>query len=386
MSLIERYFSTSSAGAGDGTTWADRAALFSAGNWSTVITGFNFAGSDALRARIGPGTYTCSQQLSTALFANAPNVTNPLFMGGSDSSGNLLTPPAPTWTADQPTFDDSTLPVIATTTNVQTLSMSSTICFPRLIKFTASGRNGAMLNAALDWCVGINSTANSSAITLAVTQGQARNSVLSCTGSSYQSILRATSNSFFDNVRVVGVTGSSGNRDGVEWAGTSQLTIFTRICSINNGGRGFVYSGSNVGVGVPILQSVFANNGGAGIEFPNTASQTNNQDIARCMITGNGGYGINSGGSNTNIMSSRNRLRDNTSGNYNTWSNYPKRDDYTTDSDDASEYVDSGSGDYRIKNTATIWGSGYGVSEQAASGSGGLLLPRGLTGGFTRSN
>ena len=36
MSLITRYFSTAS-GAGDGTTWADRAALFAAGAWSSVI-------------------------------------------------------------------------------------------------------------------------------------------------------------------------------------------------------------------------------------------------------------------------------------------------------------------------------------------------------------
>src|SRR5689334_12015839 len=102
MAITTRYFSTTGAGAADGTTWADRAALFSAGNWSTVITGFNFAGTDSMVARVGPGNYTCSQSLASGLFANPPTIANPLILHACDSSGNLIDPPSPTWTADLP--------------------------------------------------------------------------------------------------------------------------------------------------------------------------------------------------------------------------------------------------------------------------------------------
>ena len=74
MAIVTRYFSTASAGAGDGTTWANRAILFTGGAWSTVITGFAFNGSDSMVARIGPGTYTVTVGMASGLFAN-PTVT-----------------------------------------------------------------------------------------------------------------------------------------------------------------------------------------------------------------------------------------------------------------------------------------------------------------------
>ncbi len=74
-----------------------------------------------------------------------------------------------------------------------------------------------------------------------------------------------------------------------------------------------------------------------------------------------------------------NRLRDNgTSGNFTGTGNWPTTENsvnYTTDSDDATELVNVAGGDYRIKNTATIWGMGFGVSEQpAASTAGGSFV------------
>ncbi len=88
MATVTRYFSTAGAGTADGTSWANRAALFSGGAWSTVITGFNFTGSDSLECRIGPGSYTITASLASGLFANAPTVSNPLILQGCDSSGS----------------------------------------------------------------------------------------------------------------------------------------------------------------------------------------------------------------------------------------------------------------------------------------------------------
>ncbi len=372
MALVTRYFSTSSAGAADGTTWSDRAALFTTGNWSSVITGFAFNASDALECRIGPGSYTCSQTLASGLFSNPPTATNFLLMVGSDSSGNRLAIPSPSWVSAQAAFDDSTLPVIATTTNSATLNLAFTSFV--LLKCTASGRNGAMVSAgqSFEWCVMTNSTANSAANAMTVTSGQSvTNCVASCTGSAYASVVSISSGSPMSNVRVVGNAGSSGNRDGIIFVGTGTRTILSRITCLSNGGRGFAYTGSTASVSLSILSSVFAGNAGDQILFPNTASQTSITEVMNCMITGGSAYGINPGGTNTNLLVTQCRLRDNTSNNFNTFGNYPTDlNNYTTDSDDATEYVNTATGDYRIKNTATIWGQGYGVADEAASGGG----------------
>lgn len=369
MALTDRYFSTSSAGAADGTTWNDRAALFSAGNWSTVLTGFDF-GANGMRAIVGPGSYTCSQQLSSGVFTTAsPATSTPLIFHGADSSGNLLDPPDPNWTSDIGAWDDSSLPVIASTTNIITITQASTLM--RLMKFTASGRNGALIstNAGIEWCVITNTTANTAAIALLTGGTPVFNSVLSCTGSSYSTVWQDGTSYFGHNNRIVGVTGSSGNRDGIAGAGGTSTMDFMTV--ISNGGRGIAYTGTSTTVNWRLMNCLIANNGGDGIQFPNTALQTGRNYLHHLMVTGNGGYGLNPGGTNTYFVVSDCRARDNTSGNTNITNNYPLSSLYTTDSDDATEYVNSGSGNYQIKSGATIHGRGYGVSEQASSGSGG---------------
>jgi hypothetical protein len=104
--------------------------------------------------------------------------------------------------------------------------------------------------------------------------------------------------------------------------------------------------------------------------LPSTASATGTYIIEDCQITGNGGYGVNPQGA-APVMVGHCRLRDNSSGNLNSLLNYPTDlDNYTTDSDDATEYVDFAGGDLRIKNTAATWGQGFGVSDEEAAGGG----------------
>lgn len=86
------------------------------------------------------------------------------------------------------------------------------------------------------------------------------------------------------------------------------------------------------------------------------------------MLTGNGAYGLNYQ-TNAQVFASGNRFRDNSSGNINGLANYPTDfDNYTTDAADSDDYVDAANGDFRIKNTAAIWGQGYGVSDEPAAG------------------
>lgn len=378
MAVVTRYFSTSSAGAADGTTWDDRAALFSAGNWSSVITGFNFSGTDSLRAYIGPGSYTCSQSLASGLFTNAPTSANPLILQGCDGSGVALTVPDPDWTSDQPAWDDSTLPVIASTTNVITVNLAW--CGLILIKFTASGRNGSVISTfmGMEWCVVTNSTANTSATALtfnATSSGHIYGSVLSCTGSSYDTVVSTGTYEPIDNTRIVGVTGSSGNRRGLTL--TANSVTLHRCTVVSNGGEGVISTSTGTSQSTRLYRCVVANNGDAGVKANSTASQVDLFDVRSCMVTGNGAAGVDGNSAAGRMLVTHSRLRDNTSGNFAGMGNWP--DDllnYTTDAADADDYVDAPGGDFRIKIGSLIWGQGFGVSDQPAGVA--LLAGRGL--------
>jgi hypothetical protein len=370
MAIVTRYFSTSGAGAADGTAWADRAALFSGGNWSSVITGFNFSGSDSLVCLIGPGSYTCSQSLASGLFSNAPTINNGLFLYGADSSGNELEPPDPDWTSNQADWDTSGIPSIDTTTNIGTLALQQT--YLKMLKFTASGRTsaGGVVSSVrhATWCCIENSASNTAAQTLTmVANATTSNCIIKATGSSYTSVVSLSNSSLLANCRIIGVAGSSGTRHGIQQSVTSGgISIVSGCTSINNGGCGFSLISANANPSFSLLNCVFANNGSDGCQHTSTTSTSAPSQIRNCMITGNGGWGINA---NSNLLYiESNRLRDNTSGNVTGMLNFPNTNNFTTDSDDATEYVNSGSGDYRIKGTAAIWGEGYGVSDEPATG------------------
>lgn len=374
MAVVTRYFSTAAAGDGLGLDWDNRAQLHNAGTWSTVLTGFDFSGSDSLLCLIGPGTHTITTNaLASGLFSNPPSLANPLVLHGCDSSGVALEPPDAGWVSAEAAWDDSTLPVLATTTNIRTFNAALHTVFARLIKLTGSGCNQPMSTGVhFDWCTITNSTSNAS--TQAQSSGILTNCVLQCTGSAYAAVAGVNSVAHF-NSRFVGVTGSSGNRHGVNIDGNG-FNVIAGCTVVGCAGNGIHYASGNTTQSGLIINSTIANNGANGILLNSTASQTLNWTIRNNCITGNGAYGIDA--SAARVFSANNRLRDNTSGNYTNFGNHPTDLDYTTDSDDATEYVDSGAGDYRIKNTAAIWGGGYGAGDEPASGGGSSLHLGGL--------
>jgi hypothetical protein len=368
MAVVTRYFGVTGAGAADGTTWADRAALFSAGNWSTVITGFNFSGSDSLKCLIGPGTHTASQALAAGLFANAPTVANPLLLCACDGSGNLLAVPDPDWTSDQPAWDASTLPVLATTTDIATSSLANVWWY--LIKFTSSGRaSGSVLSNGngINWCVVINSTSGASAAAVTASAASVMNSYFSCTGSSYDTIYAQGNAASVFNCRIQGVAGSSGNRRGITISSFAAGPIdMTTV--VGCGGDAVVVTSTSASQTLRVQRSVLANNGGAGLKANSTASQLSNYFTLGCMVTGNGGWGLD-GQSAARWFAAGNRLRDNTSGNFTGMGNYPTDlGNYTTDAADSDDYVDAANGDFRIKAGSAIHGMGFGVSDQPTTG------------------
>jgi hypothetical protein len=383
VAIVNRYFSTSSAGAADGTSWANRAVLFSGGVWSTVLTQFaGFAGSDSLVALIGPGSYAITANLVSSSFTGvggtAPTAANPLILHGCDSSGNALAPPDPDWTSDQPAWDASGLPSLESSTNISIVNLTNCVC--RLLSFIGSGNTTnsviASNTSSVDWC----SIACSSSHTSASGVGSISsltNSVVTMSGTAYNVAASALD---VLNSRLAGnASASSGNRYG--WSSTTAQPTLRGSTFLNHPGGGIVSTASSTAFLLTAIHNTITNNGGDGITLTSTASQTAICRILHNYIANNGGYGINAASSRA--LCFRNRLRDNTSGNLNSFSNYPTTlDNYTTDSDDATEFANSGSGDYRIKSGSAISGSGYGVSDQPAAGGSSIFLPRGMFGGF----
>lgn len=362
----------------DGTTWDKRAALFAGGAWSAVITAFNFStGSDSLYCLIeGAKTYTITAGLLAATFTSgAPAVARPLILHGCDSSGVPLPHPDPNWTSDQPSFDTTTFPILSTTTNITTIDINMITTHCRFIKVSATGAttNPPIRNVSFYGCYVVNSGSNNSAVASGACQGDS--SVFEVTGSSYSAVCQGDA---LTNCRIIGnSSASSGNRNGV-LNSNSNLRYF-RITAINNPGSGIALGTSTTSSNTNISNCMLHGNG-TGIAFPSAASQTSTQRVMGCYIANSTTSGI-SGNSQAYVTSFQNRLRDNgTSGNWtalagNSLTNENDNINYTTDSDDASELVNVAGGDYRIKNTATIWGMGFGVSEQpAASTSGGSFV------------
>lgn len=356
----------------DGTTWDKRAAIFAGGAWSGVIRNFNFAsGSDGLLCLIKGGeTTTITTALSSAHFlSGSPTVGRPLFLQGCDSSGAPLSPPDENWTSDQPTFDTSTFPTLACTTNIYTVETGTCA---RCIKFTGTGntsQQGQVRSIFLQWCYVTSSASATGAI--AYGAGTAENCVFECTGTSYNYVCGAAR---LYNCRIIGnSSATSGNRHGM--FPNTNVPAYVRVTSINNPGIGLGTSTTSTNIAGVIFQCTVHGNG-YGIRWPSTASQVDTTHVANCYIAGNITAGID-GQSQGYFTLFQNRLRDNgTSGNFSALAGNPITNEsntynYTTDSDDASELVNVAGGDYRIKNTATIWGKGFGVSEEPPASSAG---------------
>lgn len=369
MAKVVRYFSTAAAGTGDGTSWANRAALFSSGNWSSVITGFNFSGADSLECRIGPGSYTGGQTLQQVLFANEPTRFNALYLVGAASGGDPLEPADPVWSSAQGGLDVSGMPAIDLgnfTLNLPNTHLSG-------LDLTGSntlgvmGANGSSSHSA--WCRIIATGTNTPGL---AARGLLANCEVRCTSANYAAIVSAQANMTAHNVRMVGNPGASGGtRHGLQTSANTSL--LASHCTVIDT-PGYAYANTGNAVVSAILQMLRSTAYDCGGGFLGSATSTlttaSLHTIIGCLAVNNAAYGVSM--TQGPVLTVGGRFRDNTSGNFLGDGNGLQINPITDAGTDADEFVDAAAGDLRIKNTSSLWGLGIGPADQpAASGGGG---------------
>jgi hypothetical protein len=368
MAIVTRYFSTTGAGAADGTTWADRAALFSAGNWSSVITGFAFNGADSLNCLIGTGSYTCSQSLASGLFTNPPSASevNRLFLRNCDSSGNPVDPD-PGWISAQRSISTTAMPFINYTGSGRCINVLGTVLYGLRIE---SANNASVVAAALsvEKCYVLTTGVGSSTMALFRVYS-VKNSHVFCNTANYASVVDVDESvtTSVVNSRIEGIVGTTSNRRGINVDGFAPSLNLYASTILSVGGAGLRVAGQTVTDG--IANNVINGCGSHGVEIARSNTHpTLGANVSNNMITNNGGWGVNQS-SSVGMLASNNRLRNNTSGNFTGMGNYPTDIvNETAAGTDADEFVDSAGGDYRIKNTSSMWNKGYGVADQPAAG------------------
>jgi hypothetical protein len=369
MAVVTRYFGTASAGTGDATSWANRDALFDgSGDWSGIIKGFDFSGSDSLVCLFGPGTYTATEILQSAVFANPPTVSNRMLLASCDSSGNPLPPPDPDWVSAQPAWDLTGVPKIEAG-NIGLFNLK----FLSLFNFSVEvlGLTAKALNQyeSAEWLYIKNTGSNTNAQTASLDNGcSISNCCFVMEGSQFKKAIDiATTPRLCNNVRIEATgTPTGGDRFGFEKRGNNPL-LLTGCTSVGPFQHPFRMGATGIHSYVQLTRCMAIDAASHAIESINTNTSVKNGPVSGCLVVGSGGYGIS--GSIDDIFATRSRFRDNTSGNT-TNGNDSLHLCETGAGTDADEFVDAANGDYRIKNTSSLWGKGIGAGDEPASGGG----------------
>lgn len=370
MAIVVRYFSTSAAGAGDGTTWADRAAFFSAGAYSTVITAFDFSGSDSLEVRLGPGTYSAALTFQSSIFSvAAPRPANPLTIHGCDSNGDRIVPAE--WNCCEGALPTTGFPVWSLGANRITLQNVIFRCI------YVTGTTGA---SSVIWGAGVGSSAeycrfektgnDTGFVASLITGSNAHSCHFIVTSTQFGHVLETSAP--VSNCRIEGnASATSGNRRGMSSNTNAGIRHNSRNCICNCPGSGLTNTFNAASTHIAASEFTIVNcatASGAGIDAPSlpsalTGTQYSYLYAQNCMIA-NCSVGINTQNNAARILG--NRLRNTT--NYTAPTNSIVLGNYEAAGSDTDEFVDAANGDYRIKSTSIYWGKGIGAGDGPASG------------------
>lgn len=361
MTVTTRYFGVTGAGLMDGTTFADRAPLFSAGNWSSIITSFNFT-TDSLQCWLKPGTYSCSQCFDASIMTSTmpSNGTSGggLYLFACDSSGDAWVPPH--WSPAQPaTAWESDLPLINHTLTIRAcINLAGVYVRGLKIVSNANAINRAAFQnyGSLEWCIAEMTGVNGGLFAIGCPGRTVKNCVARCTSGSYQSAFEFNSSSppIMDNCRAEG----AGIGTGFRASSIGNYTIAN--CVAYNFATAFsaVGSGSRWNMTRCTAKAVTT-----GI----STTSTRNADglIARnFIVAGTTGITLNA---IHNCGVYDNRIRATTAKSFAT--DQVEYGNLTVSGTDADEFVDSANGDLRIKSTSAYWGLGIGASDEVGSSS-----------------
>lgn len=372
MALVTRYFGVSGAGAADGTSYANRAPLYTAGNWSSIITAFNFT-SDTLLCLIAPGNYTCSQSLTSAIFSSTVPTNNEfsLNLSACDSSGVPWVCPTDWSSASIPTWQND-LPFIDHTANSAWVNLIGLNLYGMNVR-----RSNALLAAnsrpfqsasSMQWCYG-EVTASSTAVSVFNPQGTTPliNCVGVCSGTAFDNVFIFSSTTAVENCKAIGnPAASSGNRAGFNVASAISMTF--SYCTASGVFSGFQYTGAVGGRFATNRCTVKSN--GYGMYAPSANTSGLSQGVHDSFIV------AATEGVTTPIVLAQgirnNRIRSATP--LVIPASQIAYGNITTAGSDADEFVDAANHDLRIKNTSTYWGKGLGAGDEPASGGGNIIV------------
>lgn len=378
MAVQTFYWSTSAAGTGDGSSWANRAALLSGGSFSGTFQDIDH-GADTILHLIGPGTYNISVALNAASFSEAaPGINSLAIFHACDSSGNIWTPPSPNWCSAEPVWDTSNMPVFAFSSTGQ---INLTHFAMRGFVVSQSGTVVPLAGGRLfDWCSVSSSWSNAAAQCISTVNGTVSNTYATVTGSTNGACINMSGLGTIVNCRCFGnSSASAGNRSGIQLAagGAGSSSVLQKNTTIN------CTVGINCTNTTGTVQNILNNvvyNCTTGIAISNSTATA----IGR--IAGNMLIGPGSGSAFTSSYPHgllNNRLRGWSTNFPAGFNNWPASSFNITDSgNDSDEFVNVGTGDYRIKSTSTYAGKQIGAGDEVSAGASGIIVHPGLSGGF----
>lgn len=352
MGVVLRYFGTAAAGAGDGTTYADRAAFVTAGVVSTIVTNHNFNGSDSLICYLDSGTYALTTV--PAFASGSPNGDRLLSIRAA-ASGTLWTPTDPDWNCCQPLWDTTGMVTITTTTsNI----LGSQFIHLYGIQFIANVNFSFQFDLNLDWCYVKNT--NAGAIAYCGYNNNASNCVFECSGTTYATVFYNSGNRAISNCRLIGNPSAvSGDRRGL-WAAAISAR-HDNLCIVDT--LVGVRSADNSNTAITLARSTLVN---CVTAWEDQTTNASGRRISDCLIH-NSTTGISLVTNTKTMPLTRNLFNSVTtqqSGNGN-WDNTVNN--WVDTASAADLFVDSANGDYRIKRSSTYWGKNIGAGDAPAS-------------------
>lgn len=374
MAQLTRYFGTAAAGTADGTSYANRAALFDgSNNWSTVITGTNF-NNDSLICYIDSGTYTCAQSLASTLFTNPPTNNRQISLIAAPG-GTVWTPPNPSWTSVQPMWSTTNMPLIqCSSSSVAVLGNNIRVmCYGLRIEGQNSDGSSGLLSlteaSQAQWCLFENTASNSNARACNRAVLTTHNCVFRMSGTSYQSAVFSIGELIrLHNTRIEGnPSASSGNRFGVNFtSGGADIPFLSASCV-----HGFVtaceVSGTVASVFAHVLKSVMVGTT-AGIVWNHsgTIAAPTRRSIYRGSIFANGTTGL---AMNDTPGAIEDCLFITNTTNYTSDYDIHAVNVLTPADTLAQTFVDSGNSDYKLRDfrlrpRSAAFGKGIGVADE----------------------